>query len=275
MIIHELKDSLGVVPIERLRNALNAEIAEGKTVRRWSYEIEANELGRVGAELVQLGYEIKSDSSVNERWEDCTCDTCDHDCNCNSCGYDSWDSEKCEESQATEATPTTLTKVLTADDNGRLERATELLKDSGAYVDSSCGGHIHIDAKEMTPQQVGRVMRLWDTIQDKLWMIVGRTYSEAEGYADRVEHYDIEHIERGEETNRCAVNPNNYLRHKNNSGIKNTIEFRQFSGTLDSELIMLRGLLCRRLVEHAEKNLPIYYLLNAQTPEQVLRELNL
>lgn len=275
MLIHKISETVGLEPIERLRKTLNAEILENKTVRRWSYEIEANELGRAYNELNRLGLDLKNDGSVNERWEDCDCETCEHDCNCNNCSWDSYDQEKCEDSQATEATPNRLNKCLTADHDGKIAEACEALEDCGAYIDSSCGGHIHIDAGELTPRQVANIMRVWDKIQEQLWFIVGRTYGEANGYADRVENYDIESVLSGNESNRCSVNPNNWLRHRQNSGIKNTIEFRQFSGTIDPELIMIRGLVCRKLVEHAERNLPLYYLLNATTPAQVLSELGL
>jgi hypothetical protein len=276
MLIHKLQGTVvELAPIERLRKSLNAEIEQGKIVRRWSYEIEANELGRAWEKLDRLGYELKNDGSVNERFEDCDCDTCNHDCNCSNCSWDSYDQERCDESQSTEATPRSSSKCLTADHEGKIAEACEALEDSGAYVDSSCGGHIHIDAQEMTPRQVANVMKAWDKIQEQLWVIVGRTYGEANGYADRVEAYDIDAVLSNNEANRCSVNPNNYLRHLRNSGVKNTIEFRQFSGTIDPELIMLRGLVCRKLVEHAERNLPLYYLLNATTPAQVLSELGL
>ncbi len=127
----------------------------------------------------------------------------------------------------------------------------------------------------MTAVQVSNVMKVWHNIQTHLPEVVGRTYREAEGFADQVNDYDLRAIENNEQTGRGAVNPNNWLNHKQNTAYKNTIEFRQFSGTLDPQLIMIRGLLCRKLIEYCERQNSIYWLLNATSPEVILRELGI
>ena len=275
-MLHEIETRTPA--IERLFQAVQAERATGKETRRWSYEIEANYLGAGWHELDRLGvFDGKSDSSVNYRWDGCTCDSCEHDCNCNDCsrtnGWD--DSEPCDESQFTEIAPNKYSRCTTADHEGNLILACSILDSVGATVDNSTGGHIHIDAREMTTRQVSNLMKVWHTIQTYLPEVVGRTYREAEGFADQVTDYDLKAIERDEQTGRGAVNPNNWLNHKMNTAYKNTIEFRQFSGTLDSDLIMMRGILCRKLVEYCERQFSVYYLLNADSPEKILTELGL
>jgi hypothetical protein len=263
---------------ERLFLAVQKERATGKQVRRWSYEIEANYLGAGWYELDRLGvYDGKSDTSVNERYEGCDCDTCEHSCDCEHCdrtnGY--YDNDPCEESQFTEISPNKYSKVITPDHEGNILRACQILDEAGATVDESTGGHIHIDAREMTVRQVSNLMKVWHTIQEHLPEIVGRTYREANGFADPTTEYDLRAIENGEQTSRGAINPNNYLNHKQNSMYKNTLEFRQFSGTLDPDLIMMRGLLARKLVEYCERQFSIYYLLNAGSPDKILTELGI
>lgn len=247
-------------------------------MRRWSYEIEANYLGASYAELERLRvYDFKTDTSVNYKYEDCECDTCNHDCNCDSCdrnnGYDY--SDPCEESSYTEIAPNKYSRVITPDHENNIAKACEILRDNGASVDNSTGGHIHIDAKELHAVAVSNIMKVWHGIQEALPEIVGRTYREAEGFADQVNDYDIQAVMRNEQTGRGAVNPNNWLNHQQNTSYKNTIEFRQFSGTLDHNLIIIRGLLCRKIVEYCERNFSVYYLLNARTPEAILKELGI
>ena len=259
-------------------SAVQSEIDNAKETRRWSFEIEANYLGSSYNELSRLGvYDFKSDTSVNYRWDGCECETCVHDCNCSDCsrsnGWD--DSDPCEESGSTEIAPSKYSQVKTADFDGIIVKTCQILNDDGASVDNSTGGHLHIDAREMTAIQVSNVMKVWDNIQTHLPEVVGRSYREAEGFADQVTDYDLLAIKNNEQTSRGAVNPNNWLNHKMNTAYKNTIEFRQFSGTLDPQLIMIRGLLCRKLIEYCERQNSIYWLLTANSPEVILRELGI
>lgn len=276
-LFHEIQSLKDVAPyLNRLLTAVEQEIQSEKVVRRWSFEIEANRLGACFYELQELGFDTKNDGSVNYTWDGCDCDTCQHSCDCEHCEYSNgWDTEPCEDSQATEASPNRLNKITTADWEGKIRKACQILERSCADVDESTGGHIHIDAGEMTNRQLANVMRVWDKIQDTFPELVGRTYSEAEGYADRIESDHISEAENGRAYNRPSVNITNAINHRTATHYKNTIEFRQFSGTLDAEMIMARGLLCRRLVEHAEANLPLYYILNATSPDQILRELKI
>jgi hypothetical protein len=275
-VIHEI--GTATPAIEKLLSAVKAEIDQAKEVRRWAYEIEANYLGASTNELERLRvYDFKTDTSVNYKWEDCDCDTCNHDCNCDSCdrsnGFDY--SDPCEESSYTEIAPNKYSRVITADHEGNIVKACEIIESNGGSVDNSTGGHIHIDAKELHAVAVSNIMKVWHGIQEALPEVVGRSYREAEGFADQVNDYDLAAVMRNEQTGRGAVNPNNWLNHQQNTAVKNTIEFRQFSGTLDPNLIMIRGLLCRKVVEYCERNFSVYYLLNARTPEAILRELGI
>jgi hypothetical protein len=262
--------------MERLTTALNAEIGKGKQVRRWSFEIEANYLGASYWELRDLGrYDLKGDSSVNYLWTDCDCDTCNHDCNCERCDRDYYDSDPCEESQIAEVAPLNHYAITTADGD-TLAEVCRIIKSNGGSVDESTGGHIHIDAQDMTIKQIANLMRVWDRVQELLPELVGRSYQEAQGYADPLDRSDIERMERGDYPPRSCINAINAYNYRlSGEWHKNTIEFRQFSGTLDSGLIQLRGLVARRLVEYFEKGNPPYYLMNAKDANQVLSELGL
>ena len=261
--------------IERLHHQAIKE----DSCRRWAYEIEANLLGNASKEINAIGeFDLKADQSVNsasDEWEtECECDTCNHSCNCENCDIEDYGNQKCDDASATELSP--MYPVLDPTHKGQIELITEAILDKGGSVDESTGGHIHVNAEDMTLQQIANVMRVWDNVQFHLPLLVGRTYGSTNGYADKVESYDIENTLRGQNANRCAVNPNNAIYCRLfDSNRKNTIEFRQFSGTLDHKTIIARGLLCRKLVEWSLRNEAPYWLLNAKSDEEVLRILGL
>ena len=245
-----------------------------ETCRRWSYEIEASGLGGASMELQQLGFDTHNDPSVTDADCSCSCDQCDHSCDCDNCSItNGWDEPShCSECSDTEAAPSQFHPVITTHDTDRLPRAMRAIR-AVAEIDETCGGHIHINAYDLNAQQVASVMRMWSAVERLLPDLIGR---ESNTYATSMEERDIERIlsEYPDAERYRAVNALNWVNGRQTDR-KATLEFRQFAGTLDEQVIVARGYLCRALVEHAKANRPIYWVVTATAPEALLRELGL
>lgn len=241
--------------------------------RRWSYEIEAHDLAKVSDRLQALGFNTMADGSVNT---DCSCDcgTCDHSCDCERCGFEnSWDEDNhCDTCMDSEAVPTDSKPVITTHDTDRLPEAMRLL---ARYADLSedCGGHIHVDATGVTAQGAGDLMRLWHKVDELLPELVGR---ESCNYAQLPDDYAITTARQNGTTDRyLSVNIQNWKHTQNGYSGKNTIEFRQFAGSLNADEVIARGFLCRALVEYAVNRKPLYWVLRATTGHELLKALGL
>jgi hypothetical protein len=173
---------------------------------------------------------------------------------------------------ATEAAPMNSKPVNTTHDIERLAYVRDELDEE--HIDSTCGNHIHIEAKDLTTRQIANVVRLWDKVQHLLSPVIGRSYN---GYADSVNEFDIAQITQGQSVDRYkAVNTQGVLWHlANDRHTKSTIEFRQFAGTVDADLIIARGFICRALVEYCQKDLPIYWVNRTTTAKELLAELGI
>ena len=214
-----------------------------------------------------------ADGSVETECE-CECDSCAHSCDCNRCDYgNGWaDDDHCGECNDSEAVPMDSRPVITTHDTDRLPEAMRLLN-RHAYLSEDCGGHIHVDATGITAQGAGDLMRLWHKVDELLPELVGR---EACNYAKMPDDYAIENARKGMSTDRyLSVNIQNWVSIQNGYSGKNTIEFRQFEGTLSAELVVARGFLCRALVDYASKRKPLYWVLRATTGHELLSALGL
>ena len=262
------------VPIAEAFIAWSANQTE-EPCRRWSYEIEASNLGAVSADLQNLGLNTNHDPSVTDADNcECDCDSCNHSCDCDNCSItNGWDDPShCGDCSDTETAPSSNQPVLTTHDGTRLTQATRLLS-RVAEIDDTCGGHIHVNAIDLSAQQVASVMRMWSAGARLLPELIGRDYNH---YAEAMTEADIKDIlsEYASAERYRAVNALNWVQNKT-EGTKTTLEFRQFAGTLDPQVIVARGYLCRALVEHAKANRPIYWVVTATAPEALLRELGL
>lgn len=242
--------------------------------RRWSYEIESPEIARHADSLFRVGFECHHDGSVSDVDCDCECDDCQpHSCDCDHCDRaDYYDPDHCATCMATEAAPSNHKPVTTTHDTERLDYVRENLDED--YIDSTCGNHIHINATDLTPRQIANVMRLWDKVQNLLSPVIGRSYT---GYADNITEEDIAEVAQGNTVDRYkAVNTQGILYHLSNGRHqKSTIEFRQFAGTVDADLIIARGFICRALVEYCQKDQPLYWLNRTTTAKELLAELGI
>lgn len=252
--------------------------------RRWSYEIEAVNLGNASDTLQNLGFDTHCDPSITSDSCECSCEACVHECDCSNCSIaNGWDDpEHCGDCSDTEAAPSDHKPVTTTHDAERLAPAIAALERAGSYVDDTCGGHIHIDASDLSARQVATVMRIWNKAQELLPTVVGRTENH---YAELSTAEEIEAVADSDNTERYyaperyrAVNALNWFNARHSSRenpTKFTLEFRQFSGELDAPLIIARGFLCRAIVEHAKSNRANLWLLGATDAVQFLRELRL
>jgi hypothetical protein len=116
-------------------------------------------------------------------------------------------------------------------------------------------------------------MKLWRKVNDLLPELIGR---EENRYAELNTERDFDDLlgEYPQAERYRAVNALNWLQNKT-EGRKTTIEFRQFAGTLDPQLIVARGYLCRALVEYAKASKPIYWLIRETDSKRFLTELGL
>lgn len=247
------------------------------TCRRWSYEIEAVGLGAVSNRLQSLNMTTSNDPSITDDDCVCDCDQCDHSCDCNNCSISNgWDeNEHCAECQETEACPSDHRPCVTTHDSDRLAPAMEALN-RVARIDETCGGHVHVDATGATTQSMAVMLQLWLKVDELLPDLIGRPENH---YAQLPTAYQVADARQGNGIGRYqSVNIENAQRNLGKEPerqYKNTIEFRQFGGTLSHEIVIARGFICRAIVEMAIARKPIYWALSATTPEALLKALDL
>lgn len=259
---------------EKFIDTVNA-LPETST-RRWSFEIESNDSGSATYELECLGMDAHNDGSVSTDC-DCDCSECEHNCDCDNCsisqGYDSVN--HCGNCLNNEFAPDNSHPVITSTWQGKIEQACEYIQNAGGRTDSDTGGHIHVDGTGITPAKGATIIRIWRKVAELLPDLIGRGYC---SFADEISDYELERIQQGSTGERYrAVNLNNLggqFRGRADN-YKNTVEFRQFAGTLDHRQIIARGYLCRAIVEMAISNQGIYWVLRCTTAEQLLAELGL
>jgi hypothetical protein len=261
---------------QKFIDAVNA-LPEQPT-RRWSFEIEANDAGSATYDLTCLGMDAHNDSSVSTDCE-CECDECVHSCDCPNCrisnGYEELD--HCGDCSNTEFAPDNDNPVTTSTWNGKIERACQYIEAVGGRTDSDTGGHLHVDGTGLTARKVATTIRIWRKVAELLPDLIGRGYC---NFAEEITDSELQAFEQlplytGERYR--AINANNLSGQFRGraENYKNTLEFRQFAGTLDYRQIIARGYLCRAIVEKAIRNDGIYWVLRCTTAEQLLRELGL
>jgi len=259
--------------------------------RRYGFEIENSELSHHANDVLDGGFRLTYDSSVEHDCA-CGCDTCDHDCNCSQCEINYYDEQHCEDEacMGNELVSRRLNQPLTDEQRQTLKYLAAGVSDH-SLSDSYAGMHIHVEARDLSLNQIQTVIRLW-------------------GKLVALDHHGIW---RGREANQyCKHNTENHLRHNydkmlqvNISNIvsidsyadiverkfnadtidnldpydvgtdthKSTIEFRGFAPTFDPDIIQYRVDVCRQIVEYASKNFATYWLGRATTLTEFFREL--
>lgn len=245
----------------------------GRVTRRYGFEIETPQVARYASQLADAGFEITVDGSVSTEDCDCDCSYCSHDCDCSNCGFDSWDLEHCGICEANEASsPVCYTPKPAVG-----MRALEYLHESNRE-DMENGGHIHVEARDLSAVQVAAVMKAWRKIYELLPDLVGRDYNQ---WANEM----TEDNQKWGEAKHIAVNAtmiSGYRAHLESGKydlnpygqptdtLRTTIEFRQFASTAHAPIIYARASVCRALVDYIADNRGLYYLLCAESAEELL-----
>jgi hypothetical protein len=241
-------------------------------VRRWGWEIESPIVGQVKGDSDWRNYEgldFCSDGSLSGGDCDCECSDCFHSCDCENCDRadyldhcgDCGTNEVCSSEPVTTATLDRWAIFL-----DRLQRNWVSVESYG----ENWGGHIHIEARDLTKRQAGNVAivgtHLFEIAPD--WFSGG-----TDEYNNPLDRRQIENFVRDEisgyNTNRASwvsihnlrqSEPQPYTVGEPHDYKKTTIEFRAFRSTADRKLIEFRALVARKIVEYCQKNGQIYWL---------------
>lgn len=191
------------------------------------------------------GWTISTDGSVYcGGFEGETCGEGGHECNCEACGYDEWwDDDPCGKHVGAEIKTPILEGVTGFRE---LKKGFKTLKDSGAFVNETCGMHVHHGGRDLTVSQIVHLIKTWDENRATIEQLVddsriGNEYSyQFEGYSmerlDEImggtgqwaEYTDAQKLDwiQAYFEHGCEINVGALRRH-------GTIEFRLHHGTMD------------------------------------------
>lgn len=171
------------------------------------------------------------------------------------------------------------------------------LKEAGAYVNRSCGLHVHVDARDLTPAQVLTVARLYARVESRLYKLVARsraqgTFSAAWGSAL------VEGLVSDESAplvaRRDALDVNTYgsvsqaascrrSRYKDGSryhglnfnslDLYGTLEFRLHHGTVNAAKILGWAAVCSAIVNYARTHTEAEAMAVRGTPAELLEKM--
>ena len=256
------------------------------TARPWGFEIETPEADNLYEELTSDQRELlrfTQDPSIEggENNEDCECDcrSCYyHDCDCDSCEVEgsSDPDHDCGSSNCySEGTEFQEITTLAGGVNTTHPEALTVLIEAGlesVKITPSCGLHMNIGSKDLTPAQVSRVVSAYRMAYPLLTVIAGR---ESERFAKPISPTVEQLARQGHETEKfTAVNTSHHfsnLRYGRPDEAR--IEFRQHKGENDPAEIRAWAWLMVELVEFAKSNRPFYWLANAQTLAELRKAL--
>ena len=160
--------------------------------------------------------------------------------------------------------------------------------------DDSLGGHIHIEGRDLTINQLMTVQKIW-------LMAVRHFGTELTGrdFGRFAKNYESWSDEDKTAERYCAVNLTNLVRHNwagNTMRVwaddpdrqelrnleakgaptdhyKSTIEFRQFGTTANPDELEMRASVCRAIVDYAKSNGAIYWLARCQSASEFIEVL--
>lgn len=257
-----------------------------EVTRRWGVEIETAYLTAYASELDELGWDLHQDESVDSPECECECSYCVHSCDCDRCditnGYDS--PGHCDECLSNEASsPVLFRQRFTLREREALKGIARRMRDEGEH-----GGHIHIEARDLTIAQVALVQKAYLKLAEIMPRAFGRDYG----------HYCRDFSEWSQDdrlsVRYCAVNATNLIRY---SGFgwkvwaddadrrelrtlsakgepmdtyKTTLEFRQFDNQATPELIEARAALVRSLVDYIAEGGVWYWFARCTTESELM-----
>jgi len=141
-----------------------------------------------------------------------------------------------------------------------LRKVVTAIREAGAHVNDSCGFHVHIDSRDLHPNQIMAVVRRYAAFEKRIdnFMSIQRTNCQ---WAKRVngrylnsliQNHNFWNREFKDFARLCdryrKVNIASFARH-------GTIEFRQHEGTVDPEKVVNWTQFCVHLVDQISKDI--------------------
>ena len=260
---------------------------DGRLVRRWSFEAEHECIARAKhfarwSDYSDFTTEIDGSVDCDYDYCDCSCRDCVyHDCNCENCEDQNDSPDHCSDESCTanEISPRSpLRTFWDAKYNGFLQSCEEI-EDNYSADYSRLGGHLHIEARDLTREQSRNVLLMMERIyQISPEWFTGEhdDYNNAPDRRELAEYVTKQrnYLDRAWTTslyNLQFPEPMDYdMQSLEWDGRKTTIEFRRFRTTFNSGILAIRGGVARAVVAYAQTNAPIYWVMKCQSFEEVL-----
>lgn len=162
-----------------------------------------------------------------------------------------------------------VTPVLTYADMDLLQKVVRAMRKAGAKVNGTCGGHVHVGAKAMTPKQIQSLVKVFYRQEDLILKAAGVRRDRLGWYTRRQNNGFVEKIAamrnptmdaiadayyagvRGRYSHYCDARYRTLNLHNLWQGGKHTVEFRFFEGTLHAGEIRTNVLLALTLTAYA------------------------
>lgn len=133
-----------------------------------------------------------------------------------------------------------------------LENCCKTLNEAGAYVNKSCGLHVHVGIGDLNNTQIVNIYKNYQKLEDLIDSFMSESRRNSQ-WACSLRRFDFSdcNTQRDLEytigTRYCKVNPQSYSRHR-------TVEFRQHGGTTNYQKISMWVKFCTKLVAWSMNN---------------------
>ena len=162
-----------------------------------------------------------------------------------------------------------VTPILTYADMPLLQRMVRAMREAGARVDGSCGGHVHVGAKDMTARQLQSLVKVFYRQEELILKAAGVRPLRLSWYTRRQSERFVEKVAAMRQPTMDALADAYYegtggrWQHYSDAryrtlnlhnlwnGNKHTVEFRFFEGTLHAGEVRANVLLALTLVAYA------------------------
>lgn len=146
----------------------------------------------------------------------------------------------------------------------KLRKVVQAMADAGATVNSSCGLHVHVDANDLTPNQILAVSQRYGIFEKRFNKIMdpSRANTDWARKVDKKYHADLissfKYYKNMGYSFKSATGSISRYRKVNIASFNRhgTIEFRQHEGTLDPDRILNWVQFCTHFVEESYNNIP-------------------
>ena len=148
----------------------------------------------------------------------------------------------------------------------KLRKVVDAIKMAGATVNYSCGFHVHVGVKDLTPNQIVAIPHRYGYLESKINKFMNHSridstwaWTVSKNYtANLVRNVRYEMDAYKLNFKRATLNLTSKYRKVNISsyGRYGTVEFRQHQGTVNSEMACNWVQFCLHFVEHVFNNVP-------------------